>query len=119
MGYELLRMLPHDTNAFTEGLFIHDGQLYESTGATQELPQTRSLFGIVDLSTGIIDPKAELDRNVYFGEGIALLNGKIYQLTYTTRVGFIYDAKTYKRLGQFNLPGKEGWGQGQVAAGAA
>src|SRR5688572_25203271 len=86
LSFEHIRSYPHDTNAFTEGLFVHDSQLYESTGATRELPQTRSLFGIVDLSSGTIDVKAELDREKYFGEGIALLHGKIYQLTYTTRL---------------------------------
>jgi glutamine cyclotransferase len=110
IDFELLRAYPHDTNAFTEGLFVHEGKLYESTGATREISQTRSLFGIVDLATGKIETKAELDSDRYFGEGIALLNGKIYQLTYTTRVGFIYDAKSFKRLGEFTLPGKEGWG---------
>ena len=110
LAYHMQQAYPHDTNAFTEGFFVHDGVLYESTGATPELPQTRSLFGVVDLTTGKIETKAELDRTRYFGEGITLLNGKIFQLTYITRIGFVYDAKTYKKLGEFTLPGKEGWG---------
>ncbi len=70
----------------------------------------RSLFGTVDLNSGKIAPKVELDRNKYFGEGIVFLNGKVYQLTYTTKVGFIYDAKTFKKLVEFTFPSKEGWG---------
>ena len=45
-----------------------------------------------------------------FGEGIAFLAGKVYQLTYKSKIGFIYDAKTFKQLGEFKIPTKEGWG---------
>lgn len=108
--YTLVEAYPHDTTSFTEGLLVHEGNLFESTGATDNLPQTRSLFGIVNLKTGKIDVKAELDRKKYFGEGIAVLYDKIYQLTYQSQVGFIYDAKTFKNLGQFSYKNKEGWG---------
>ena len=108
--FDQLNSFPHDTTSFTEGLLLHEGKLYESTGATDRLPQTRSLFGIVDLKTGKIDVKAELDREKYFGEGISFLNGKVFQLTYQTKVGFIYDAVTFKRTGEFALPVAEGWG---------
>ncbi|MEO1049278.1 MAG: glutaminyl-peptide cyclotransferase [Bacteroidota bacterium] len=101
---------PHDVNAFTEGLFFHEGQLYESTGSPSDMPQTRSLFGIVDMTTGNIDVKAELNRNQYFGEGITILNGKLYQLTYQSREGFIYDAETFAQIGSFTIPTAEGWG---------
>lgn len=101
---------PHDTKAFTEGLFIHDGKLFESTGSPDNLPQTKSLFGIVDLNTGVIDTKVELDRNQYFGEGIALINGEIFQLTYQSKVGFVYDASTFEKIKEFTIPSKEGWG---------
>lgn len=101
---------PHDTTSFTEGFLIHNGELYESTGATNDLPQTKSLFGIVDLSTGKIDVKVELDRKKYFGEGISILNGKVYQLTYKTKVGFVYDATTFKKIKDFTFPSNEGWG---------
>lgn len=110
IDFELIKSYPHDTNSFTEGFLIHDGKLYESTGATRELPQTKSLFGTVDLKTGKIDPKAELDRKKYFGEGIAFLNGKVFQLTYQTQIGFVYDAKTFKKLKEFTFTNKEGWG---------
>ena len=110
LSYEPVRTLPHDTNSFTEGLLMHDGKLFESTGYVKELPQTRSLFGIVDPATGKINIKAELDKEKYFGEGIVFLHGKVFQLTYKTKVGFIYDEKTFKRIGEFTIPTKEGWG---------
>lgn len=101
---------PHDITSFTEGFLFHDGKLFESTGATENLPQTRSLFGMVDLKTGKIDVKAELDRNIYFGEGIVILNEKVFQVTYKNQMGFIYDAKTFKNIGKFNYTNTEGWG---------
>ncbi len=111
IDYTVMKVLPHDTTAFTEGLLFHDGQLYESTGTDTNMPESRrSLFGTVDSITGRIHPKVEIDRNKYFGEGIAFLNDKVYQLTYTTKVGFIYDAKTFKKLGEFTFPSREGWG---------
>lgn len=110
IGYSLKNILPHDTTAFTEGFLFHENQLFESTGGPLEMPQTSSLFGIVNLKTGRIDTKAKLDKVKYFGEGIAILNGKIYQLTYQNQKGFIYDAKTFKPLGEFTYANKEGWG---------
>ena len=110
INYALVNDYPHDTTSFTEGLLIYKGQLYESTGSPENMPQTKSLFGTVDTITGKINKKVELDRNIYFGEGITFLNDKVYQLTYQTKIGFIYDAKTFNKLGEFNIPGKEGWG---------
>jgi glutamine cyclotransferase len=110
IDYVYVNSFPHDTNSFTEGFLIHNGNLYESTGATPGLPQTKSLFGIVDSSTGVIDAKVELDRKIYFGEGITFLGDKVYQLTYQAKIGFIYDSKTFKEIGKFDLPTKEGWG---------
>lgn len=110
ISYTVLNETPHDTDSYTEGLMVHDGKLYESSGAPEENPNTRSIFGIVDPATGRISVKAELDKKIYFGEGITFLNGKIYQLTWTNKTGFIYDAKTFKRIGQFSFPSKEGWG---------
>lgn len=111
LDYTVVKAYPHDTSAYTEGFLFHDGKLWESTGTEPDMPADRkSLFGTVDLATGKITPKAELDRNKYFGEGIVFLNGKVYQLTYKTRVGFIYDARTFKRLGEFTFPSAEGWG---------
>jgi len=109
ISYNLIATHPHDTAAFTEGLVFHDNKLFESTGDVDYLPQTKSTFGIVDLKTGKLDVKAELDRKTYFGEGIVVLNNKIYQVTLQEHTGFVYDAKTYKKIGQFNYQ-NEGWG---------
>jgi glutaminyl-peptide cyclotransferase len=111
INYIVVKAMPHDTSSFTEGFLFHDGQLFESTGTEPATPESRrSLFGVVDLQTGKITKKAELDKEKYFGEGIVFLNDKVYQLTYTTKIGFIYDAKTFKKLGEFTFPSKEGWG---------
>jgi glutamine cyclotransferase len=111
INYSVMQVMPHDTSSFTEGLLVHDGQLYESTGTEPAMPPgRRSLFGVLDPHTGKIGVKAELDRNKYFGEGISFLHDKVYQLTWTTKVGFIYDAKTFSKLGEFTIPVKEGWG---------
>ncbi len=75
INYSVIGALPHDTSSFTEGLLVHDGQLFESTGTEPDMPESRhSLFGVVDRVTGKIDKKAELDRNKYFGEGISFVN---------------------------------------------
>jgi glutamine cyclotransferase len=108
--YTVNGSIPHDTNAFTEGLVFYNQQLFESTGSPENIPSTRSVFGPVDPKTGKITVKAELDRKQYFGEGIAFLNDKVYQLTYTTKVGFIYDATSFKQLGRFSFSSEEGWG---------
>lgn len=110
INYSLISLHPHDTTAYTEGLLIHDGKLYESTGYTDQLPQTNSLFGEVNLKTGKIETKVKLDTSKYFGEGIAFLQNQWYQLTYQTKIGFVYADKTFKLIKTFVLPVKEGWG---------
>src|SRR6516165_1148960 len=54
LKYQVVNVLPHDTTSYTEGFLVHDGQIYESTGATDLVPSTRSLFGTVDRTTGKI-----------------------------------------------------------------
>jgi len=111
INYSVVNSFPHDTSAYTEGFLMHNGQLYESTGYEDGMPPNRSsLFGVVDLKTGKIQKKVEIDKNKYFGEGIAFLDGKIYQLTYKTKIGFVYDEKTFKKIGEFTFPSEEGWG---------
>jgi glutamine cyclotransferase len=110
LGYSHVNSYPHDTNSFTEGLLISNDTLFESSGSPSFLPQTRSVFGPVDMATGKIDVKVELDKEKYFGEGIAYLEGKFYQLTYKNRIGFIYDAHSYEIIGQFSFLSNEGWG---------
>jgi glutamine cyclotransferase len=106
--YKEIDYFLHDTSLFTEGLVMHDGQLYESTGSPNA--SLKSLIGIDDLKTGQFIKKVELPDSKFFGEGIVFLNDKLYQLTYKHHLGFIYDAKTFKKLGQFTFDNKEGWG---------
>jgi glutamine cyclotransferase len=102
-GYQIVNIWPHDSNAFTQGLILSDGQLLESTGN-----EGFSSLRRVELETGKVLKKVAVPVP-YFAEGIALLNGKIYQLTWQHQVGFIYDAQSFERVGQFNYTG-EGWG---------
>lgn len=104
IGYSVKSAWPHDINTFTEGLVIHNGKLYESTGQ-----EGKSWIGIIDIKTGVPDKKIILDKK-YFGEGITILNNKIYQLTYKTKIGFIYDLPTFKKTGEFTFANEEGWG---------
>jgi glutamine cyclotransferase len=110
INYTVSKTYPHDTGSFTEGFLFHDNQLFESTGSPEEFPSTRSLIGSVDLKTGKIDIKVELDRNNFFGEGIVFFNDKLFQLTYKNQIGFIYDSKSYTKTGSFHYANKEGWG---------
>lgn len=110
LQYTITKRLPHDTTAFTEGLYIQDNKFFESTGGTKDIASTKSLFGILDTNTGKIQSKVVLDKSKYFGEGITQLGNKIYQLTYQTKIGFIYDATNYKQIGTFTIPSAEGWG---------
>lgn len=110
MTYTILNAHPHDKDSYTEGFLMHDGKLFESSGAPEGNDKTRSMVGIVDPATGAIAVKAELDKKIYFGEGITILGNKLYQLTWTNKKGFIYDLKTFKKIGEFTFPSKEGWG---------
>jgi glutaminyl-peptide cyclotransferase len=102
--YKVKTTWPHDVDAYTQGLVIHNGVLYESTGQNG-----KSWIGIIDISTGKPDKKVQLEEK-YFGEGITILNNKVYQLTYKTKVGFVYDLKSWKKLREFPQPLIEGWG---------
>ena len=102
-GYEIVRSHPHDPAAFTQGLTIADGQLYEGTGLHGQSSLRR-----VDLSTGAALQRIALDGR-YFGEGIAVVGDRIVQLTYQTGVGFVYDRKTFAKQREFTYSG-EGWG---------
>ena len=110
LSYTLVAKHPHDINSFTEGLLFHNGQLLESTGAPEYLSQTRSAVGIADLKSGEFKKKIEIDKKIYFGEGIIVMNNLLYQLTYTNQVAFVYDANTFEKKSQFNYANKEGWG---------
>ena len=94
---------PHDTHAYTQGLFFDGGQLYESTGQWGE-----SGFRVVDLPTGKATGKLKFNRK-YFGEGSVMLGGKLYILTWTNKVAFVYDAATLEYIQSYSYP-REGWG---------
>ncbi len=94
---------PHNPAAFTQGLVYEDGVLFEGTGLNGQ-----SALRKVELATGKSLQEVPLAQE-YFGEGITIFNNKIYQLTYTTNIGFIYDKSTFEKIGEFNYSG-EGWG---------
>src|ERR1700730_11474132 len=108
INYTVITSYPHDTSFFTEGLEFNEGKLLESSGGSKEDTPHPSAFGIVDLKTGKVARKVELDNGTYFGEGITVFKGKIYQLTWRNHKGFIYDAKTFKKIKEFDYQG-EGW----------
>lgn len=108
-SFSVENQYPHSQLSFTEGLLWYNNQLFESTGSPDNLPQAKSIFGPLDLTTGEIRVMNELDPQ-YFGEGITILNDKIYQLTYTSKTGFVYDLNSGKQLKTFTIPTKEGWG---------
>jgi len=108
--YTLVDSFPHDTTLFTEGLLFHEDKLFESSGAPQELDYAKSVVGSVELPSGIFNKKIEIDREKYFGEGIVIVNNKLYQLTYKNQTCFVYDLKSFKQIGEFKYPNDEGWG---------
>lgn len=103
--YEIVNIYPHDISAYTQGLEFHGDTLYESTGQRGE-----SSLRKVDYKTGEVLSKIELDQ-FYFGEGLTILNNKIYQLTWQSQEGLIYDLQTMELLNKFAYTdSKEGWG---------
>ncbi|HYY57316.1 MAG TPA: glutaminyl-peptide cyclotransferase [Pyrinomonadaceae bacterium] len=94
---------PHDAAAFTQGLEIHHGLLYESTGGYGS-----SSLRQVELQTGRVLRKVDVPSQ-YFAEGITIFQGRIYQLTWQSHKGFIYDLDSFERMGEFAYEG-EGWG---------
>jgi len=94
---------PHDPAAFTQGLVFEDGFLYEGTGRTGQSSLRR-----VALDSGEVLQRSNLGAR-YFGEGITILNDRIYQLTWQSHIGFVYAQDSFKQEQTFFLPG-EGWG---------
>jgi len=101
--YEIVNVYPHDPDAFTQGLVYHDGTLFEGTG----------IYGASDirevaLETGEVLRKREILEQ-YFGEGIALWENTLIQLTWRSGVGFVYERATFERQREFSYS-TEGWG---------
>ena len=103
MNYTVTHIYPHDSTAFTEGLEWYDHVLYESTGE-----YGMSLLKKVNLESGKSIQTTELPKQ-YFGEGITILKGKIYQLSYKEGKCFVYDFQTFNKLKEYNYEG-QGWG---------
>src|SRR3954468_8753890 len=102
-SYQVVNTWPHDEEAYTQGLVFHDGQLFESTGLRGQSSLRR-----VELKTGKVKKKIEVARE-YFAEGMTIFRDKIFQLTWQSKKGFVYDLKKFKQEGEFAYEG-EGWG---------
>lgn len=102
-SYKVVAEYPHAPDAFTQGLQYVDGVLYEGTGLNG-----RSSLRRVALETGEVLQSVPLD-DADFGEGIVVVGDRIVQLTWESRVGYIYDRQSFARIGEFNYP-TEGWG---------
>ncbi|HEY0430552.1 MAG TPA: glutaminyl-peptide cyclotransferase, partial [Pyrinomonadaceae bacterium] len=102
-GVEVVHTWPHDPEAFTQGLVFSGGNFIESTGEVGHSSLRR-----LEIETGTVVQRVDVPPP-YFAEGITMLKGKIYQLTWQHQIGFIYDALTFEKMGQFNYQG-EGWG---------
>ncbi len=100
---KIVAVYPHDPNAFTQGLAIEKGQMYEGTGQ-----KGVSALRKVDFKTGKVEVSVPLDDR-FFGEGVTILDGKIYQLTWQNNIGLVYDLKTMRPESTFRYTG-EGWG---------
>jgi glutaminyl-peptide cyclotransferase len=102
-GYRVVHVFPHDSEAFTQGLVYRDGLFYEGTGLNG-----RSTIRKVKIETGQVMQLQKLDSQ-YFGEGIAILNDTLFQLTWQSGIAFLYDRMTFTHTGTFSYTG-EGWG---------
>jgi glutamine cyclotransferase len=101
--YRVVHVYPHDPQAFTQGLVYLDGFLYEGTGLNG-----RSTIRKVRLENGEVVQIEKIDQQ-YFGEGIAVKGDTLYELTWQSEIGFLYERATFKRKGTFSYHG-EGWG---------
>ena len=105
--YEIINEYPHDFNAFTQGLEFYNDTLYESTGSGGN---AKSFIRKIDFKTGKVLQQKDLAKN-YFGEGITILNNKLYQLTWRSSIGFVYRLQDFEELNSFQYgESKEGWG---------
>jgi len=102
-SFRVIYTYPHDREAFTQGLAYHNGYLYEGTGL-----RGRSSLRRVELERGKVLQLHPLEQE-FFGEGIAILRDRLYQLTWQSGQGFIYDWQTFEPLGTWQYDG-EGWG---------
>jgi len=106
-GYQVIHVYPHDRSAFTEGLFYLNGDLYEATGNGETDHPVQGQIRRESLATGQVLQSRKLPLQ-YYGEGIVNWNGRLFELTWKSQVGFIYDLATFRPLGRFAYSG-EGW----------
>jgi len=104
INYKLLKSYPHDQQAYTQGLLLDSGYLYESTGMWKQ-----STLRKVELKSGKVLQIHKLSDEV-FAEGLVLLNDKLIQISYKNRQGFVYDKSSFQLLRHFYYPMAEGWG---------
>jgi glutamine cyclotransferase len=102
-SYDIINIYPHDPAAFTQGLLYHDGVLYESTGLNGQ-----SSLRKVEIQTGRVLNRIDVPAQ-YFAEGLAMFGGQLFQLTWQTQIGFVYDPGSLQMVKSFNYIG-EGWG---------
>ena len=102
-GYRVIHVFPHDPEAFTQGLVYLNGVFYEGTGLNG-----RSTIRKVRIENGQVLQLQKLDSQ-YFGEGIAVFGDTLFQLTWTSGIGLLYDLTSFQRTGTFTYAG-EGWG---------
>ncbi|HMQ02411.1 MAG TPA: glutaminyl-peptide cyclotransferase [Pyrinomonadaceae bacterium] len=106
---EVVKSYPHDTDAFTQGLVFHNGYIYEGTGGKpSNNDDFFSSLRKVELETGKVVRKHMVPPE-FFGEGITILDDKVYQLTWQERTGFVYNLEDFKLLREVRYAG-EGWG---------
>ncbi|MGI8951816.1 MAG: glutaminyl-peptide cyclotransferase [Chitinophagaceae bacterium] len=104
INYNVIKVYPHDTSSYTQGLIWYNNTLYEGTGWEKHSKLMKE-----DITTGKPLQEVKVPDTTVFGEGIAILNNKIYQLTYTSNKAYVYDLNTFKKINEFNWP-YEGWG---------
>lgn len=102
-GYRIINTYPHDINAFTQGLIFHEGFLFEGTGKNGF-----SSISKINLEDNEVLMRKALNRR-YFGEGIEVVDNKIYQLTWTSNMVFVWDKNNFEQIGT-HYNASQGWG---------
>jgi len=101
--YKVVNTFPHNDESFTQGLYIEDGILYESTGLNG-----KSAVKKIDLKTGKVIKSRDM-QDKFFGEGLTVVDDKIFQITWRSKTGFVYDKESLDILRTFSYK-TQGWG---------
>lgn len=104
LSYRLIRKIPHDTEDYTQGLIYYNNRIYQGTGRVGS-----STLKKINPNDGSVELVRKMDEDI-FGEGITILNHKIYQLTYLHKIGYVYDIASFEQLREFDLQTMQGWG---------